>query len=505
MSHDIADPNTPGSQTQESGESKDPAETTRPAPPTDDLVTTQHTLSTAEGTLHYTATTGRMVLHEEVYEDGVYRGRRGKAEVGITAYTLDGAESRHRPVTFAFNGGPGSASCYVHLGLLGPRRVDMGDVGHLTPPPYDVVDNPQTLLRVSDLVLIDPVATGYSRAAEGEKPDPHLGFKGDIDSVGEVIRHWTSEHDRWGSPKFIAGESYGTTRAVGLAEHLQSRHGMYLNGLMLISSVLDFGTLDFEVHRNDRAHALYLPHYAAVAHYHGKHPGRELREVIAEAEAYAARDYPWVLSQGDRLSSDERAEAVSTVARLTGLSERYVDLADLRIEHFRYYTELLRDKGLTVGRIDSRFTGAAASGIAEHMDADPSMDALTGPYATAYNHYVRSELGYRNPLPYDVMSPTAFQKWSYKEFEGKPIYVLDKLERAMRQNPHLRVHVAFGYYDGATPYFAAEDALAHLHLPQELRDRIERAYYESGHMTYVHEPSRLQQSEDLAAFVTADR
>ncbi|TWP32906.1 S10 family peptidase [Leekyejoonella antrihumi] len=477
------------------------AQTTRPAAPEDDLVPSQHTLKVGRKTLHYTATTGRVVLHEEVYADGVYQGRRAKAQVGLTAYTLDGAPTG-RPVTFAFNGGPGSASCFVHLGLFGPRRVAMGDVGALTPPPYAVVDNPETLLTVSDLVLIDPVSTGYSRSVEGEKPDPYLSFKGDIDSVGEVIRYWTSENDRWGSPKLIAGESYGTTRAVGLAEHLQSRYGMYLNGLILISSVLDFGTLDFEVHRNDRAHALYLPHYAAAAHYHGKHEGRSLQDVLAEAEEYAARDYPWVLSRGNRLTADERAEAVSTVARLSGLTPDYVDRANLRIEHWRYYGELLRDQRLTVGRLDARFTGHAASAIAERMDADPAMDALVGPYATAYNHYVRTELGYRNPLPYDVSSEVAHKAWKFKEFEAKPIYVLDLLERAMRQNPHLRVHVAYGYYDGATPYFAAEDALAHLQLPDELRANIEHAYYEAGHMTYVHEASRLQQSKDLAAFVT---
>ncbi len=494
--------------------SKDPTDSTtstdtsadqsaRPAPPTDDLVTTSHTLTVGGQEVHYTATTGRIVLFEEERKDGVYVGRKARAQVGVTAYTLDDADPSTRPVTFAFNGGPGSASAYLHLGLLGPRRVDMGDAGDLKPPPYGLVDNEDTLLATSDLVVIDPVSTGFSRAVDGEKPAPFLRFKGDIESVGEMVRQWTTSNGRWCSPKFIAGESYGTTRAVGLAEHLQARYGMYLNGLMLISSVLDFGTLDFEIHRNDRAHALYLPHYAAVAHYHGKHPGRSLREVLDEAETYAARDYPWALSRGNRLTAQERADVVATVARLTGLSEVYVERADLRIEHWRYYTELLRDQGLTVGRIDSRFTGFAASRIAEGMDHDPSIDALGGPYATAYNHYVRTELGYDNPLPYDLTGVDVFKDWKFEEFEGKPVYVLDKLERAMRQNPHLRVHVAYGYYDGATPYFAAEDALAHLNLAQPLRDRIEHAYYESGHMTYVHGPSRAQQGKDLAAFVTA--
>jgi carboxypeptidase C (cathepsin A) len=325
-------------------------------------------------------------------------------------------------------------------------------------------------------------------------------FTKDIESVGEVIRLWISRNGRWLSPKFIAGESYGTTRAAALAEHLQSQHGMYLNGLMLISSVLDFGTGDLRA-GSDRAFALYLPHYAAVAHYHGKHGRRSLRAVLDEAEAFASRDYPYALARGNRLPAAERRAAIETTARLVGLSEDYVSRADLRIEHWRYYGELLRDRGLTVGRIDSRFTGPAASGIAELMDADPSIDAIVGPYTAAYQHYVRRELGYESDLAFRTMAPLHLT-WSYKEFEGRPVYVADKLERAMRQNPHLRVHFAYGYYDGATPYFAAEDVVAHLNLPDSLRPNIEHAYYEAGHMMYIHEPSRLQQSADLAAFVT---
>ena len=302
------------------------------------------------------------------------------------------------------------------------------------------------------------------------------------------------------SPKLLAGESYGTLRAAALAEHLQTRYGMYLNGVILISSVLDLGSIDFENQRNDRAHALYLPTYAAIAHYHGKHGRRSLRSVLDEAEAYAARDYPWALSRGNRLTTAERGEAVATLARITGLSEDYVDRTDLRIEHWRFFGELLRDQRRVTGRIDGRFSGPAASGIAEAMDADVSMDAITGPYAAAFNHYVRHELGYVSDMHYEHIS-TKVQPWSFKDFEGRPIDVSDKLERAMRQNPHLKVHLAYGYYDGATPHFAAEDVVAHLQLPPELAANIEHAYYEGGHMMYVHEPSRVKQSADLAAFV----
>jgi carboxypeptidase C (cathepsin A) len=473
---------------------------TKPAEPKDDLVVTDHELRIGRSVLKYTATTGRVVLRDEVYEEGTFTGFKAKAEMSITSYVVEGGDES-RPVTFAFNGGPGSSSVWLHLGLFGPRRVLMGDVGDLLPPPYGLADNPESLLAVSDLVFIDPVSTGYSRVVEGTKPEPFHGYQGDIESVAELIRIWVSRHKRWMSPKFVAGESYGTLRGAALAEHLQSRHGMYLNGLILISSVLDLSSLDFEKQRNDRAHALYLPTYAAIAHFHGKVRRRSMRALVKEAEEYAAGEYPAVLRKGNRLSPKERAAAVRKLASLTGLSEDYVDRADLRIEHWRFFGELLRDERRTVGRLDGRFSGPMASAIAENMDADPSHDAIAGPYAAAFNHYVREELGYENDLPYEQISRRV-DPWSYKDFEGRPIDVTPRLERAMRQNPHLRVHVAYGYYDGATPHFAAEDVVAHLNLPDELRANIEHAYYEAGHMMYVHEPTRRRQSRDLAAFVT---
>ncbi len=471
----------------------------RPAEPRDDLVTTEHSLRIGSRRLAYTATTGRVVLREEVLEDGVFTGHKARAELSLTAYVADTGEE-DRPVTFAFNGGPGSSSVWLHLGLMGPRRVVSGDAGAPAAPPYGLTDNLETLLAVSDLVFIDPVSTGYSRAVEGGKPKEYHGFTGDVESVGELIRLWTTREGRWLSPKFVAGESYGTVRAAALAEHLQSRHGMYLNGVMLLSSVLDLGSIGLH-EPDDRAYVGFLPTYAAVAHHHGRHGRRQLRTVLAEAEEYAERTYPWVLARGNRLTARERAEAVATLARLTGLSEEYVDLADLRVEHLHFFAELRRRERLVVGRLDSRFTGPARSGTAEVLDADPSFDALTGPYAAAWNHYVRDELGYASDLPYVQLSPTVNQEWSYKEFEGRAVDVTDRLSRAMRANPHLRVHVAYGYLDGATPYFASRETLAHLDVPAGLAAGIEHHYYEAGHMMYVHEPSRLRQSEDLADFV----
>jgi carboxypeptidase C (cathepsin A) len=473
----------------------------RDAAPVDDLVTTHHTLARPEGELRYTATAGRIVLRTEVHTDGTFDGHQPKAEVFLTAYTVDDAVPGERPVVFAFNGGPGSSSVWLHLGLLGPRRVLAGDVDALTPPPYALADNVETLLAHSDLVFIDPVSTGYSRTVKGEKPADFHGFQGDLESVGEVIRLWITRNGRWMSPKFLAGESYGTLRAAALAAHLQSRYGMYLNGLLLISSVLDLGTVRFS-EGNDLPHTLFLPSYAAIAHYHGLHGDRALADVLAEAEEFAARDYPWALARGSRLSAEERAAAVARIAGLTGLSADYVDRVDLRIEHVRFFTEVLRHRRRVVGRIDGRFTGWDPDAGREHFEDDPSMQAIMGPYATALNHYLRVELAYANDLPYEILTARV-RPWSYKEFEGAHVSVTGKLSTAMRANPQLKVHVALGYHDGATPYFAAEHVLAHLSIPAELRDNISRAYYPAGHMMYLHEPSRIQQSADLAAFVRA--
>lgn len=471
---------------------------TEPIVATDDLVRTTHQIGSGRSRLKYTATTGRVVLHEEVVDDGSFSGLKPRAQIFHTAYVLDDVDPATRPVTFAFNGGPGSSSVWLHLGLLGPRRVVMGDVGALAPPPYGLTDNLESLLAVSDLVFIDPVTTGYSRTSEGHKADDFHGFTRDIESVSEFIRLWASRNGRWLSPKFLAGESYGTTRAAALAAHLAEGAGMYVNGLMLISSVLDMGSVHFS-EGNDLPYALYLPTYTAAAHYHGAITG-DLRALVTEAEEFAARDLPWALARGSRLVGSERDAVVQRYASLSGLSEEYVDRADLRVSLFAFAAELLRTKGALTGRLDMRFSGWLDDRNADHMDYDPSHAAITGPYAAALNAYVRSELGYESDLTYNILTPKV-HPWSYEEFEGTPVEVATSCAKAMRANPHLRVHVACGYYDGATPHFAAEHVFAHLRIPASEQNRIEWAYYEAGHMMYVHEPSRLQQSADLIDFV----
>ncbi len=473
-----------------------------PTPLTDSLVASQHTVATTDGELRYTARTGRIVLRDDDVADGVFGGRTDRAQLGVTAYTLDDADVTDRPITFCFNGGPGSASIWLHLGLVGPRIIDIGEVDEIARPPYRLTDNAHTLLRATDLVIIDAMSTGYSRAAEGRKAKDWHGWKADVEQFTEVIRLWCTREDRWMSPKFILGESYGTIRGVSVAQKLQDEHGMYLNGIVLLSSVLDFGTQDFGNPRWDEASLHFLPSYAAIAWYHGKHPGRTLDEVRAEAERFADGPYRLALAKGRRLEPDERNQVAGTLAHLTGLPQRYVELTRLRIEHERFCAELLRDDGLVVGRIDGRFTGPAASGTEELMNTDPSGDATLGAFTAALHHYLRAELGSTEEMAYQV-SADLWRDWDYTQFQGRPVSVADKLERLMRANPALAVRIEYVYFALATPYFAAQDMVDHLRLPEAAFDRISHAHYATGHMPYLHQASRVRESDEQCAWIRA--
>lgn len=473
--------------------------------PQDDLVTTHHVLNTIDGALAYTATIGRIVLHEEIItgDDKKYEGRKPKAELSITSYTLDpkpgeSIDVTKRPVVFAFNGGPGSSSVWLHLGLLGPRRVDSGDVGNLTPPPYGLLDNPETLLRVADLVFIDPISTGFSRAVEGESAKPYHGFQGDIELVGEVIRLWTTRNGRWLSPKYILGESYGGTRGGGLVDYLQSRFGMNFNGVIMIAPALNTETF-FHSDQSDLPYPLNLPAQAAVAHYHGKLPGKSLEQAVQDANDYVP-EYRNLLAKGYNVTPEEREEAISKLSSIIGIRPEYIDQANLRVSHMRYLAELLRDQRKVVGRLDARFTGPADRFTKEYMSYDPFNTATEGAFTAAWNHYISSELDYHHEAPYET-STDKVRPWSYKEFEGKAVDVADRLTSAMLQNPFLKLHVALGRYDAGVPKEAVEYSLDHLAIPYEDRDRIETITYPAGHMMYLHQPSRVKQLEDLANFI----
>jgi carboxypeptidase C (cathepsin A) len=470
----------------------------------DKLVISRHSVRIGGQEVGYTATCGSIVLKEESEKEGIAEGEKPKASVFFIAYTCDDPPERsRRPITFSFNGGPGSSSVWLHLGLLGPRRVHMGDAERLTPPPYRLVDNEHSLLDVSDLVFIDPVGTGYSRMLPGEKTKEYHGYKRDVESVGEFIRLYTSRYGRWTSPKFLIGESYGTTRAAGLSGHLQERHGMYLNGIMLVSSVLDFATVRFAP-GHDLPHLLFLPTYAATAWYHRKLPPdlqkKPLRAFLDEVEAFASGEYLRALFKGSALSEAEREGVLEKLSRYTGLSRAYLEQTNLRIDIYRFCKELLRPERKTVGRLDSRFTGHDRDAAGEGCGYDPSYAAIQGPYTATFNQYVREELGFESDLPYEVLAGL-YQEWSYKEYENQYLNVAETLRKAMNLNPYLKVFVGSGYYDLATPYFATDYTLAHLGLEPHLQANLRTRYYEAGHMMYVHRPSLEQMKQDLAAFV----
>lgn len=470
----------------------------------DNLVETKHHITLNGETFAYTVTTGTLVLKEESEKDGASEGEKPKASFFFVAYTRDNvSDPRSRPLTFSFNGGPGSASVWLHLGALGPRRTAMTDIGDLPPPPYKLVDNEYSVLDATDLVFIDPVGTGYSRAVTGEKDKTFHGFKKDIESVGDFIRLYTTRYGRWLSPKFLIGESYGTTRAAGLSGYLQDRHGLYLNGIMLVSSILNFGTTDFHI-GNDMPHILFLPTFTATAWYHKKLKGdlqNDLQETLKQAEQFATHEYATALMKGDALPAEERAPIVARLAELTGLTTEYLERTNLRIDIFRFVKELLRDQRRTVGRLDSRFQGIERDAAGESIDNDPSMSNIMGPYAATFYDYVRRELKFESDLPYEILSPKVHSQWSYSDHENQYLNVADTLRKAMSINPHLRVFVANGYYDLATPYFATMYTFHHLGLDESLQGNVTMGFYEAGHMMYVHVPSLAQLKEDLVGFM----
>lgn len=473
----------------------------------DKLVVTHHKISIGGQAISYTATCGTIVLKEETERSGDQAGKSegevAKATIFFVAYTKDGiSDTSKRPLTFSFNGGPGSSSVWLHLGLLGPRRVLMDETGNSLPPPYRLVENEFSLLDESDLVFIDPVSTGFSRVAPGEKATEFHGFKKDIESVGDFIRLYTSRFRRWDSPKFLVGESYGTTRSAGLAGYLQERHGLYLNGIMLISSVLNFQTLEFET-GNDFPYLLFLPTYTATAWYHRRLPEdlqANLRAALDEAEAFAYGEYNQALMKGSALPPGERTRIAELVARYTGLAIDYIERADLRVEIYRFIKELLRSEGEMVGRLDSRFKGYDRDAAGEHPEYDPSYSNILGPYSGMLNQYLMRDLEFETDLPYEILNLKVWP-WNYSDHQNRYVDVAETLRKAMTMNPFLKVFVANGYYDLATPYFATRYTFDHLGLPSALQKNISMAYYEAGHMMYIHMPSLAQLKNDLANFV----
>jgi carboxypeptidase C (cathepsin A) len=488
-----------------------------PPPP----VVTEHTLTLADGKiLNYKAITGYLLIRDTKQENSPEKdssresGKEGgqdqldpskgkpKAQIFFVAYLVDSAgDAATRPVTFAFNGGPGSASVWLHMGGIGPRRVVLSDQGEALPPPAKITDNESTWLEKTDLVFIDPVSTGFSRPVRGEDAKQFYGYKQDLASVGDFIRIWTTRYSRWSSPKILAGESYGTTRAAGLSEYLQDRYGMYVNGIVLISSVLNFQTLDFEP-GNDVPYPLYLPTYAATAWYHKRLPPDlqqlPLRDILSQSESFSSTEYLLALARGDAVSGSDVEHVAKQLSRFTGLGADYIKQESLREPIDRFTNDLLKDQNRSVGRYDSRFTGIRIHPGTDAEDFDPSDEAVNGPFTAAFNDYVRRELKFETDLPYETIAEV--NPWNLAE--NKYLDVATNLKEAMSRNPYLKIWVCCGYYDLATPYYAAESVVRGMNLDPAIRNNINFTFYESGHMLYIEKGAREQLKNDLDQFLS---
>lgn len=452
-----------------------------------------NTVTIAGERVKYVAETGMLPIFKK---DG-----NTIASVFYVAYTMYGeADMSARPVTFCFNGGPGSSSVWLHMGALGPRRVKMNPDGTLPPPPYGMVDNTYSILNASDLVFIDPVATGYSRAAKDEKPEQFFGDTADLDSVGEFIRLWTTRHDRWLSPKFLFGESYGVFRAAGLADHLRERYGMYLNGLILLSGVLDFQTIADDP-GNDVPYPLYLPAYTAAARFHNKLPPdlqNNLTAALAESREFAQGKYTTALQRGESLSPEETEKVADELSRLTGLKTNVILDNHLRIDEGIFRKQLLHDEGLILGAYDARITGRDDDPASEYPDYDPSDAAVYGPFAAVMNEYVREDLKFKDDLPYELLA--GVQPWNYGSPNNYP-NASDKLAATINQNPYMKVLVLNGRCDLVCPVDTMRYAIDHMSLDPTYRTNITYEQFDAGHMMYINLPDLIKLQKVVESFI----
>lgn len=470
------------------------APTSRPGAVEEAPIVTKHSIKVGGKQLNYTVTTGFMPLKNAVSGDV-------EARIFFMAYTLDNAGPA-RPLMFSFNGGPGSASVWLHLGALGPRRIKMLDDGMLPPPPYEMEDNQQTWLAETDLVFIDPVGTGYSRAAKPENAGKYFGVNGDIESVGEFIRLYLGRNERWMSPLFLVGESYGTTRASGLSNWLFD-HGIALNGISLISAVLNFQTIRF-ADNNDMPLVFILPSYTATAWYHKKlsrdQQSKTVAQVTEDARRWASTEYLPALMKIDTLTDAQKNDLAASFASFTGLSTDFILRNNFRVDLGEFNKELLRSERRTTGRLDSRFKGIDRDAAGDNPDGDPSINAIRPPYTAAFNSYVRGELNYKSDTEYYILGGGISAPWNWNVSNGYADTSLP-LKDAMAKNPYMKIWIAQGYYDMATPFYAAEYTVSAMNLDPSLRSNVNFTYYEAGHMMYIDIRQLKKLHDDAATFI----
>lgn len=452
-------------------------------------VITDHIITVSGKDIPYKAITGTLFVYNEKNEP--------IGSFFYIAYMRSDIDNKDtRPITFAYNGGPGSASLWLHMGAIGPKRVITGDTDQAPGPPYTLVENEYTLLDVSDLVFIDPIGTGYSHALGCEDPKQFWGYINDITSVSEFIRRFVTENNRWKSPKYLLGESYGTMRSAGVANYLQNIEGMYLNGIIFISTVLDYKTISFD-EGNDLPYILFLPTYATTALYHNRivNPYDSLETFLKEIRLFSANKYSDALFKGVLLEQDEKEEIVTKLFEFTGISKDFIRNGNIRIKDYEFRKELLRDYGLITGRYDSRILGYAEDINSSYPEGDPSSWVIDGAFNAAIKSYLSEELGFDEKRPYVTGGGVVweFPENEYLNFSGE-------LRTAMIRNLLLKSFFANGYYDLATPFFATEYTVAHLGLPKDVLNRITFKYYKAGHMMYTNLDSLKNLKGDLLNF-----